>query len=112
MTPGTVCSPPGSSVQGILQERYWSGFPCPPPGDLPNPGTELRSLALQADSSPLSHRGSPDRKSKLETWSYKLLEGDTGGIPPDLGFGDELVHVLSTACSVKGKSDTLDVIEI
>ena len=30
-------SPPGSSVHGILQARYWSGLPCPPPGDLPNP---------------------------------------------------------------------------
>ena len=23
---------------------YWSGLPCPPPGDLPNPGTEPVSL--------------------------------------------------------------------
>ena len=23
--------------------EYWSGFPCPPPGDLPNPGTEPTS---------------------------------------------------------------------
>ena len=30
------CSRPGSSVQGILQTKYWSGLPCPPPGDLPN----------------------------------------------------------------------------
>ena len=32
------CSPQGSSV-GILQEEYWSGLPCPPPGGLPSPGT-------------------------------------------------------------------------
>ena len=32
------CSPPGSSVHGILQQEYWNGLPCPPPGDLPNPG--------------------------------------------------------------------------
>ena len=30
--------------------EYWSGLPCPPPGDLPNPGIEPRSPALQADS--------------------------------------------------------------
>ena len=30
-------SPPGSSVHGILQGESWSGLPCPPPGDLPNP---------------------------------------------------------------------------
>ena len=29
------CSLPGSSVHGILQAKYWSGLPCPPPGDLP-----------------------------------------------------------------------------
>ena len=32
------------------RQEYWSGLPCPPPGDLPNPGIEPRSLALQADS--------------------------------------------------------------
>ena len=25
------------------RQEYWSGLPCPPPGDLPNPGTELMS---------------------------------------------------------------------
>ena len=37
------CSPPGSSVHGILQQEYWSGLPCPLPGDLPDPGIELES---------------------------------------------------------------------
>ena len=44
-------SPSGSSVQGISQSQdYWSGLPFPSPGDLPNPGIELRSPALQADA--------------------------------------------------------------
>ena len=30
--------------------EYWSGLPFPSPGDLPNPGIEPRSPALQADS--------------------------------------------------------------
>ena len=25
---------------GFSRQEYWNGFPCPPPGDLPNPGTE------------------------------------------------------------------------
>ena len=37
----------------------WSGLPFPPPGDLPDPGIETTSPALQADSLPLSHLGSP-----------------------------------------------------
>ena len=45
---------------GFYRLEYWSGLSCPPPGDLPNPGTEpafpLLS-ALQADSLPLSHQG-------------------------------------------------------
>ena len=31
------CSLPGYSVHGILQQEYWNGLPCPPPGHLPNP---------------------------------------------------------------------------
>ena len=31
---------------GFPRQEYWSGLPCPPPGDLPNPGEELRSPAL------------------------------------------------------------------
>ena len=42
------CSPPGSSVHGSLQARTLSGLPCPPPGDLPNPGIEPASLKSPA----------------------------------------------------------------
>ena len=45
-------TPPGSSVHGILQATYWNGLPFPSPGDLPNPGIEPISPALQADSLP------------------------------------------------------------
>ena len=55
------CSLPGSSV-GFSRQEYWSGFPCPSPGDLSDPGIQSSSPAapeLQADSLPLSHWGSP-----------------------------------------------------
>ena len=39
--------------------NYWSGLLCPPPEDLPNPGTEPRSPALQADSLPYELQGKP-----------------------------------------------------
>ena len=42
------CGPPASSVHGIIQEEYWSGLPCPPPGDLPNPGIESMSITSPA----------------------------------------------------------------
>ena len=41
------------------RQKYWSGLSCPIPGDLPNPGSEPWSPALQADSLPLSHQGNP-----------------------------------------------------
>ena len=40
-------------------EESWSELPFPSPGDLPDPGIEPVSPALQADSSPMSHQGSP-----------------------------------------------------
>ena len=50
-----ACQAPLS--MGFSRQEYWSGLPCPPPGDLPNPGIELTSPALQVDSLPLSHQG-------------------------------------------------------
>ena len=38
---------------------YWSGLPIPSPGDLPNPGMETGSPALQADSLPAELPGKP-----------------------------------------------------
>ena len=37
---------------GFSRPEYWSGLPFPSPGDLPDPGMEPGSLALQADSLP------------------------------------------------------------
>ena len=53
----TLCEPTDGSLQALLSMRfprqeYWSGFPFPFPGDLPNPGTEPGSSALQADLVP------------------------------------------------------------
>ena len=44
---------------GFSRQECWSGLPFPSPGDLPDPGIESRSPALQADALPLSHQGSP-----------------------------------------------------
>ena len=61
MTPWTVACQATPSMEFSRQE-YWSGLPFPPPGDLPNPGTEpmfLASPAMVGSSLPLSHVGSP-----------------------------------------------------
>ena len=104
------CSPPGSSVHGILQARilewvvmlsrgspqprdrtqvsciagrfftiwatrevqeYWSGLPCPSLRDLPDPGIEPKSPALQMDSLPAEPQGKP---KNTEVGSLSLLQ--------------------------------------
>ena len=68
MTPWAVaCQAPLS--MGFSRQEYWSGLPCPSPGDLPNPGIKLRSPALQADSLLSKPLGKPIRKyAALRTW--------------------------------------------
>ena len=49
VTPWTAARQASLSM-GFSRQEYWTGLPFPSPGDLPNPGTELGSPALQADS--------------------------------------------------------------
>ena len=49
----------GPQSVGFSRQEHWSGLPLPSPGDLPGPGTELMSPALQADSLPLGPPGKP-----------------------------------------------------
>ena len=44
---------------GFSRQEYWIGLPFPPPGDLPDPGIEPGSPALQADSLPSKPPGKP-----------------------------------------------------
>ena len=55
VTPWTIQS------MELSRPEYWSGQPFPYPGDLPNPGIELRSLALQAGSLPAEPPGKPKK---------------------------------------------------
>ena len=61
VTPGTVACQTFLSM-GFSRQEYWNGLLLPPPGDLPNPGIKPTfpvAPALQVDSLPLSHWGSP-----------------------------------------------------
>ena len=55
---------------GFSRQEYWSGLPCPSPGDLSNPGIELRSPALQVDSLP----SEPPGKPLMEYYSFVKKE--------------------------------------
>ena len=52
--------------------EYWSGQPFPSPGDLPNPGIELRSPTLQVFSLPAEPQGKPKNTG---VGSLSLLQG-------------------------------------
>ena len=57
-TPWTIAHQAPVSMEFSRQE-YWSGLPFPSPGDLPDPGIEPGSPALEADALPSEPQGSP-----------------------------------------------------
>ena len=83
-TPWTVAHQAPLSTE-FSRPEYWSGLPCPPPGDLPNPGIKSRSPALKVDSLP----SEPPRKPKnTGMGSLTLLKG----IFPTQESNQGLVH--------------------
>ena len=73
-----ACQAPPS--MGFSRQQYWSGLPCPPPGDLPDPGIELVSPALQVDFLPLSHCRNPSYD--YGGWQIPNLQGGPAGWRP------------------------------
>ena len=56
---------------GFSRQEYWSGLPFPSPGDLPDPGIEHRSPALQADALTSEPPGKPE--IKIEGGKIELM---------------------------------------
>ena len=71
------CSPPVSSVHGILQARILEWVAYPSPGDIPNPGIKLGSPALQVDSLPAEPQGKP---TVVATHVYFENKGERRGV--------------------------------
>ena len=71
-TPWTVARQASLSM-GFSRQKYWTGLPCPPPGDLLTPWIEPMSPALQVDSLLLSHGGSPSVSSTKLTLIPHIL---------------------------------------
>ena len=97
----TLCDPMSVAHQaplsmGLSSQEYWSGLPCPPAGDLPNPEIKPRSLPdCRRTLYRLSYRGSPGpywlsfkyrsvtcqiMSSDCRTSACISLGSDTGGI--------------------------------
>ena len=61
------------------RQEYWSGLPLPSPGDLPDPGIELGSPALQEDSLPTELRGKPSQHLQIfVNWVKRILHFQHG----------------------------------
>ena len=85
---------------GFSRQEHWSGLACPPPGKLPNPEIEPKSLmspALQVGSSPLSHLEDccPNFPCGSDGKASVYNAGDLGSIPglgrsPGEGNGNPL----------------------
>ena len=87
-----------SPSMGFSRQEHWSGLPFPSPGDLPNPGIEPGSPALEADilaseppGKPLRVRKDPQScgfggpgKVKITDLDVRVLEW-TGCVAVDLG---------------------------
>ena len=99
MTPWTVAYQ-ASPCMGFSRQEYWSGLPFPSPRDLPDPGIEPGSPALQADALPSEPPGkSPDNEEKKK-------KGDLQGMQPlkDWLYITEKCGPLASACHEKSLS--------
>ena len=66
---------------GFFRQEYWSELPCPPPGNLLDPGIETASPAtpaMQVDSLQWSHPGIPHGCVKGQNIAETLIGYVTG----------------------------------
>ena len=71
-TPWTVAHQAPLSME-LSRQEYWNGLLCPPPVDLSDPGIKPTSPvapALQAESLPLNHQGSPFYNCLCDLYSF------------------------------------------
>ena len=73
MTPWTVAYQALPSMEFSRQE-YWSGWPFPSPGNLPNPGIKPMSPTLQADALPSEPPGKLQDSSKMSRAGHGARE--------------------------------------
>ena len=80
------------------RQEYWSGLPCPPSGDLPNPGIELSLPRCRQILYCLSHQGGP----RILKWVAIPSPGDL----PDPGI-EPALQVDSLPAELPGKPEAI-----
>ena len=81
---------------GFSRQEYWSGLPFPSPGDLPDPGIEPRSPALQADALPSEPPGKP--KSVIYNQQIQLSGGSCWSYMFPFGARAEYIPLVHLHC--------------
>ena len=79
----TLCNPQTTDPQTVVhqgplsmefsRQEYWSGLSFPSPGNLPNPGIEPRSPALQAETLPSEPPGKSYQRALIISLIYVIL---------------------------------------
>ena len=78
---------------GFSRQEYWSGLPCPPPGDLPNPGIKPRSLrspALAGRPFTTSATGEAQQGNPTQQWKRRTADAYNNLDPVSVGHRDVL----------------------
>ena len=83
---------------GFSRQKYWSELPCPPPGDLPNPGIKPRFPALQVDS---LWSEPPEKSKNTGVGSLSLLQGNF--LTQESNWGLLLLQTDSLLAELPGK---------
>ena len=76
------------------RQEYWSGKSFPSPGDLPNPGIDPRSPALQVDSLPAEPQGKP-KNTGVHSLSLLQLKFPTQELNQGLLYCRQILYQLS-----------------
>ena len=91
-TPWTVAHQAPPSM-GYSRQEYWSGLPFPSPGDLPDPGIEYRSPALQADVLTSEPPGKPHDQPRQHIKKQRHYFANIGSSSQGYGFSSGHVWV-------------------
>ena len=110
VTPGTVALQ-APLPMGFSRQEYWSGLPCSPLGDRPNPGTEPKSLMSPALTGGFFTTSITWSVDCLSSNSQLNLESCQNSATPRIKCEAELLHGKSRACGFCSLSSCISSIK-
>ena len=101
---------------GFSRQEYWSGVPLPPPGDLPHPGIEPRSPALQADALPSEPPRKPEERNTSKggksLTSQDLAKQTYSSTSSSLSSKKQPMNLTDSSKLIQVSAVTLDMIKV